>query len=541
MSNKKFYITAALALLALTAVFFAFDTQSNSVFAGREQEVDSWSGIKEDIATKASNYEYTEAVALLAKFLDTVKDEKLKSEVSASLEDLKGEKDFFLAFTKKLSTSDRRKKININNKDIWIAKADEKSFEGSFAGMSGSVYTRKWKETDTKIIYRLFPENPPKQDYFFLALFCYSHGLTREGDKFLVSSLRNNPEQQERISRFYARRKGIAYPSGGFAAHEGQIITAEEKSYADKGYIKFQGEWMPYDEMMQAKGFTKVNNKWIETAEIEKQEFYQRNLDKLKNLLAPKGVIDKPGADSEGLDWNKARTKVTDHYVIQTDLSQDALDDLCFLMECFYYEGAKIFKYYKESDRKLQVCVYRNSAEYRQHGGLIGSGGLFNGAQILTFYQPGGTTSVLMHEGTHQFVHMVAGSGVPLWIHEGLASYYEASKFEGTALKTNIINQGRLKQIRERIQDKSASTFDDIINLQISFTGYEYSHSWSLIYFFMNYKNGIYVNCFNKYFDGLKRKGFQDVEEHNRLFEEAFGTAIDVIERQWEEYILNLK
>ena len=91
------------------------------------------------------------------------------------------------------------------------------------------------------------------------------------------------------------------------------------------------------------------------------------------------------------------------------------------------------------------------------------------------------------------------------------------------------------------ISKRTTSTFEDIINLRIAFSGYEYAHSWSLIYFFMNYKNGQYANAFHKYFDAIKKEGFENVEQHNELFERTFNEKIDVIERQWEDYIPNLK
>jgi hypothetical protein len=502
-----------------------------------------WQEQKTKIAQKITVYQYADAVISLTNFLKSIKNDDLKQDINYYMEDLKGEMTFFNNLAKSLSGAGggKRQKIVLNNREIWIIKADENGFEGSFVGLSGSACNRQWKDIDSKLIYKLFPDKLSKWDNFYLSLFCYSHNLLREGEKILIGCLKRNPEQQERISRFIARYRNITLPPGGFAEYEGQIITAEEKSYLGKGYVKYEGEWMPYEDMMTAKGFVKVQNKWITVEEQAKLEFQERNLEALKKLLAPKGVIDKAGADSEKLPWEKARITETDHYVIAANLTQDALNDLCYLMECFFFEASKIFKFYVQSNRKLKVYVFKDKNEYDKNGGPVDSGGVFMGDRIMTFYQPPNTTSVLLHEGTHQFVHLVCDAEAPLWIHEGLASYYESSRFEGTSLKTNLINQGRLNTMRERIQQKTASTFEDIINLHFTFTSYEYAHSWSLIYFFMNYKNGQYADAFNKYFEAIKKEGVVSITQHNELFEKTFKVQIDVVERQWEDYILNLK
>ena len=330
-------------------------------------------------------------------------------------------------------------------------------------------------------------------------------------------------------------------PDGGFEVYEGQIVSHEDKLYLEKGYVKYEGQWMTYDDMMESKGLVKFKDKWVSPQDSERLEFDERALEMLKGILAPKGMIDKPGADSEKLTWESARTKETNHYIVKANLSQEALDDVCYMMECFFLEASRIFKFYMDPERKLKVFVFKNQDEYLKNGGPFGSGGVFMGSKIMTYYQPAHTTLVLLHEGTHQFVHLVTGSDVPLWINEGLAGYYETSKFEGVKLKTNIIHQSHLKTMKERIKEKTASSFDEVINIKLGFTSYEYSHSWSLIYFFMNYKSGKYAQKFNDYFEELKRQGYHNTAQHRQLFEEVFETKIDVIERQWEEYILGVK
>jgi len=534
---KKYLLLLIAFLLFVISSILAEVSPDESLPAGRQV----WNDEKPKITQKISGYQYSDAVKSLSSFLNIIKDENLKRDITSYLEDVKCEKDLFDNLAKRLSAKGKRQKIIINNQTIWINKADESGFEGSIAGISESVYAKKWTDITVKQVYDLFPQDMPKADYLHLSFFCYSHNLLKEGEKILVSCLKRFPEQQEQISKFLCRHRNVPMPEGGFEVYEGQIVSHEDKLYLEKGYVKYEDKWMTYDEMMEAKGLVKFKDKWVSPQDAERLEFDERALEDLKGILAPKGVIDKPGADSEKLTWESARTKETKHYIIKANLSQDALDDVCYMMECFFLEASKIFKFYMDPERKLKVFVFKNQEEYLKNGGPFGSAGVFMGSKIMAYYNPPVTTSVLLHEGTHQFVHLVTGSDVPLWINEGLASYYESSKFEGTSLKTNVLNQGRLKQIRERIKEKTASSFDEVINIKLGFTGYEYAHSWSLIYFFMNYKNGKYAQKFNDYFEELKRQGYSGTEQHRQLFEEVFETKVDVIERQWEDYISGLK
>ncbi|MEW6026534.1 MAG: DUF1570 domain-containing protein [Planctomycetota bacterium] len=536
---KKYLLLLVIFLFVITGILAELSPEENL-----------WSEKKPEIARKIAAYQYTEALKALNSVLNIARSDDLKSELTGYLEDLKCEKSVFDNLTKQLSARGKRQKIIINNQTIWINKADENGFEGSIAGLSDSVYIKKWTDVTPRQIYDLFPQDMPKTEYLYLSFFCYSHNLLKEGEKILVSCLKRFPEQQAQISRFICRLRNITMPEGGFEVYEGQIVSHEDRLYMEKGYVKYEDRWMTYDEMMEAKGLVKFKDKWVKPEDAERLEFDERALEALKGILAPKGVIDKPGADSEKLVWDSARTRETNHYIVKANLSQDALDDVCYVMECFFLEASKIFRFYMDPKNKLKVYVFKNQDEYLKNGGPFGSGGVFMGSRIMTFYQPGRTTSVLLHEGTHQFVHLVTGSDVPLWINEGLAGYYETSKFEGVKLKTNIIHQRHLRTMQERIRDKTQSSFEEIINIKLGFTSYEYAHSWSLIYFFMNYKGGKYSQKFNDYFDELKKqgwysnpdlKGAEYVERHRKLFEEAFGQSVDVIERQWEEYILGLK
>ena len=165
----------------------------SSILAEVSPEANLWNDEKPKITRKISAYQYTDAVKSLSSFLKIIKDENLKKDITSYLEDVKCEQTLFDNLAKRLSAKGKRQKIVINNQTIWITQADENGFEGSIAGLSDSVYAKKWTDITPKMVYDLFPQDPPKTEYLHLSFFCYSHNLLKEGEKILVSCLKRFP------------------------------------------------------------------------------------------------------------------------------------------------------------------------------------------------------------------------------------------------------------------------------------------------------------------------------------------------------------
>ncbi|MDI6786764.1 MAG: DUF1570 domain-containing protein, partial [Planctomycetota bacterium] len=508
-------------------------------------EQKTFNDLKPQVYQEIGKYNYSAAVTRLTDFINRVKIATIKEDASHILSEVKEEHLFFIKMVMECSNQTPRKKIVIGSMKIVITKATESGFEGFVEGLSGSTYSRRWVDVPVVSILELFSKDLAKSERFAMATFCYHHNLPFEGERNLISCYKAYPDLKEQLDRFLSRYKNIPLPAGGFFEYKGQLVTAEEKSYLEKGYVKYQGKWMSYDEMMVAKGYVKFQEKWVTPQEKEKLEAGLKKIADLQKRLTPKGIIDKPGADKEKLPWDKALVKETEHYIIKANLSQEAIDDLCYVMECFYFEAKKIFKLARDPGSKLKVFVFKEASEYYANGGAGGSQGVYmsSGAnkQIMTYYQPPRTISVLLHEGTHQFVDLVCNARVPIWINEGLATYYESSKFEGDSLKTNIVNHERLRLIKDLIIKKDVPRLEDIINIrQANFAIYEYAHTWSLVYFFMNYNKGQYADELEEYFEKIKKKGFENRPQHKQLFEESFKIKFETLEKEWEEYIVKL-
>ncbi|MFH1232018.1 MAG: DUF1570 domain-containing protein [Planctomycetota bacterium] len=523
----------------------------------QSDEINQWKECKVKVLSEIQKYQYLKAISLLENFIKTVKDEELQKDINGYIEDINGEMTLFKKMIMSLTDDSNQKKIVINDRKILITKADEVGIEGNGDSVT---CTKRWVDIPPQSILDLFP---PSSDLialegFYLGIWCYNHNLLTEGEQKLILWLNANSDEKWRLDRFLCRYRNIPLPPGGFVEYQRRLVTPEEKSYIEKGLVNYNGKWVTYDEMMKSKGLVKCMGRWVTPAEKAKLEPEIKATEEIRKKYPPKGVLDKKGADAEGLPWEKARTKKTDHYIIKTNLSADALDDLCFLMECFHFKAQQIFKL-KIKVAPLEIDVFRTAEEYYKHGGSRDSGGHSESGGgefplIKTFYhaaQPDSsyiTSETLMHEGTHPFVHLACGSyesEVPTWISEGLAAYSESNKFDGNALQTNLVSNYYLKLIKELITDKKVVHLADFIDItKNDFDVEQYAQAWSLVYFFINYNNGQYANLFDAYFTVIKKKGanlLADKKIHRKAFEESFKVTAEILEKQWKEYIMKLE
>ncbi|MFH1231328.1 MAG: hypothetical protein V1709_07525, partial [Planctomycetota bacterium] len=413
-------------------------------------EVTQWKECKVSVSNEIQKYQYPKAISLLENLIKTVKNEELQKDINGYIEDINGEMTLFKKMIMSLTDDSNQKKIVINGRDILITKADEVGIEGNGDSVT---CTKRWVDIPPQSILDLFP---PSSDLialegFYMGIWCYNHNLLAKGEERLILWLSANSDEKWRLDRFLCRYRNIPLPPGGFVEYQSRLVTPEEKSYLEKGLVNYNGKWVTYDEMMKSKGLVKCMGRWVTQAEKAKLEPEIKALEEIRKKYPPKGIIDKPGADAEGLPWEKARTKKTENYIIKTNLSADALDDICFIMECFHFKAQQIFKL-KIKVVPLEVNVFKSEEEYCEHGGARGSGGVFSGGGgrsvlIKTFYhaaQPNSpyiTSCSLMHEGTHAFVQLACGSydsNPPMWINEGSATNSESNKFDGNVLQTNL-------------------------------------------------------------------------------------------------------
>ncbi len=498
-------------------------------------------------------YKFSTAVSLSENLLKQIPKntsylKTIANQATVWLEESQQQNRVFKLLIEDLARTDEKRIIETASKTrLVIEKVAENGITGYDEKHRKSKYQLPWSSFPATSIYEAFDIWELKDtDKVNLAVFCYTHGLAFEAERLLKIYYRRHPTDMARINKLLARIRNIPLPPGGFLVYGNQWITAEERSYIDRGYVKYKGQWMTYDEMMIAKGYVQYKGRWRRKVEVERIEAAARRLAELKRQLAqapPQGVIDRAGADKEKLPWSEAREKKTDHYIIRTNLNDNALLDTACVMESAYFNFIKLFNA-RERKNKLLVEVFRTRDEYFDLGHAPpGSAGYYTAGTLKTFYQVGHTSSVLLHEGTHQFVDMVCGPQPPIWINEGLATYYESWKFKGREL-TKQVNNNRLNMIRQMIHTDRYVRLTDFINIiQADYKLPQYAQGWSLVYFLIHGKEGRYEQGFRDYFEHMKKRAVDittkgNREKHIALFEEKIGASIDQLEEEWKEYIL---
>lgn len=114
--------------------------------------------------------------------------------------------------------------------------------------------------------------------------------------------------------------------------------------------------------------------------------------------------------------------------------------------------------------------------------------------------EPGHPYRTLLHEGTHQFIHLGAGYrepgrtpatpprlALPLWLNEGLASYYEAAYITPDLLQPGRPDAARLAELQAALRDGKVPSLGKILARRYGepFMSLDYAIAWGLVYTLM--------------------------------------------------------
>jgi hypothetical protein len=149
-----------------------------------------------------------------------------------------------------------------------------------------------------------------------------------------------------------------------------------------------------------------------------------------------------------------------------------------------------------------------------------------------------GTLNVLYHEATHEFVHMMMEKAeTPIWANEGMAVYFENSRWENGKLETGVVPKTRLLVLQDAIRKGTYIPLADLISRdQSTYNALCYSEGWALVYFFIKADDGKYRKRF-----GIYLKMIKDGKEPAEAFHKCFTFDTDRLEETWKTFVLGLK
>ena len=169
---------------------------------------------------------------------------------------------------------------------------------------------------------------------------------------------------------------------------------------------------------------------------------------------------------------------------------------------------------------------------------------------LLSVEQENLDISVVSHECTHQ---MAGNTGllpiqvqVPSWVHEGLATYFEAPG-DATWAGIGAVNADRLDWYRGLEPDRVHSNIDFIVGDEIfdkagnlTSTIHGYGQAWALTHFLLENHFDKFIS-FYRLLGEMPRDTALSADVLNSLFTKVFGEDRKGLDQEWRSYMRGLK
>ncbi|MBI5723479.1 MAG: hypothetical protein HZA50_05935 [Planctomycetes bacterium] len=140
----------------------------------------------------------------------------------------------------------------------------------------------------------------------------------------------------------------------------------------------------------------------------------------------------------------KLKAYESKYYTIYSDLPEETVREAIMRLNTAAEEYAVRTKGFAGAlQSKAPVYLFSSYADYKSAVGdkYANTGGLCHSrGRTVTLYvradkaAGAGAWKTMRHEGFHQFVRLVIGGQIPVWVNEGLAEYFETSVWTGDAL-----------------------------------------------------------------------------------------------------------
>ncbi|MGB0954044.1 MAG: tetratricopeptide repeat protein [Planctomycetota bacterium] len=288
--------------------------------------------------------------------------------------------------------------------------------------------------------------------------------------------------------------------------------------------------------------------------------------------------------DAKHSEWKDAWRKETEYYRIRTNAGYLVLQTAGIAMDQMNLAYRRFFQYKEDggSIPKIDVHVFKNRDEYLTMGQgppVEWSAGHFTGNAVETYI--GGTEgtdgiremySTLFHEAAHQFVSLTGKGGVPGWLNEAYASFFEGTTIlSNGSVRWNRVNNGRLFALAPRLEEGWMSDHTDgirdangewgrptkapslriLIENEYQWGPPWYAPTWGVVYFLYNYRDPetgravLRAPLHEYYLSGAASVGLSRRVEH---FEEMVlagdavpAKTVDELNEIWAEWLLTLR
>lgn len=249
-------------------------------------------------------------------------------------------------------------------------------------------------------------------------------------------------------------------------------------------------------------------------------------------------------------------------YTIHTNLTREEAKPIGAHMDSVYTEYSRRFAAFRKRPGRgaMPLYLFRTQEQYEAFLGSHGinaanSGGMFfvqRSIQGLATFIQGRSLSaayaVLQHEGFHQFVYHHMEAGLPIWINEGLAQYFEDGIFTGNQFHVGAAHGRRVNAVKKALEEGTALRFETLLRRtseewhKAVVSGspeaqLQYDQSWSIAYFLIHGDNGKYKVPFEKFLLMVSSNIDSDT-----AFRNAFGSGDKrPFQLRWEAFAKEAK
>ncbi|MEK7450174.1 MAG: tetratricopeptide repeat protein [Planctomycetota bacterium] len=410
-------------------------------------------------------------------------------------------------------------------------------------GLSLSLSTKEFQknlERCTKKFSEIISLAPQFAAAYYLRASCYALSLDNEN---CLADLNQAITLDPGFREAY-RKRGDIYRDQ-FELDEAmnnyeQALSLDNKyssGYASRGYLHFMlGE--------ENKALDDLNKAVDLNQENKEAQMLKKNV---KHVL-------------QGPTWLQTYTKETRHYLVKSNISQQKCNNYAAFLQAIRQYYVNAFGISDNQKIKKRVAlIFDTETDYQTYALLSTDSSVESTLgyyhphyrQLLLFEplnQEKETLKVMYHEAFHMFLHEIVNNveNIPIWLNEGMAEYFggsEISTADGhTSVKTGLVHEGRLSNLLLGLEMNKVVPFEKIMNeTKMDFYGpdaaFRYAQAWSMVHFFVHYKNGLYQNGLKSYFNHLK-KG----KSPGAAFQETFGKQnLGEMEKEWRRYVENLK
>lgn len=251
-------------------------------------------------------------------------------------------------------------------------------------------------------------------------------------------------------------------------------------------------------------------------------------------------------------DWKQAFAYNSARYRVRTNTASEVGEYVGRLMDAIHYHYRQRFG--ASGTRKANINVFRTHKEmavwarkyckYTLKPNTIGFYSTRSGGTICVVWKKlkgQHPQTVLMHEGSHQFVSAVWGSRTfPIWLNEGFAVYFENSHFDGRKLDTGRIPVARLRRLQKQMAAGEHVTLAKLFATdRKKFTVDCYGSAWALVFWLAHSGDEQTLRHHQAVlskFGGDCRRGRRD----GKRLAAYLGLTMEQFEKKWKDWVLKL-